>query len=114
MLLLTVNEWIGPSIKARDEQGKTGTNLERVVGFVTNFPLAEAIDVLREYEEVYQKKYEWTAVNYRLLSVSTIEDLSADSISKARINCIESDTVPTIARFKKEIVERQSEAVQCS
>ena len=113
MLLLTVNEWIGPSIKARDEQGKTGTNLERVVGFVTNLSLSQAIDILHEYEEVYRERYVWTAVNYRLLSVSAIEDLPADSISKARINCIESDTVPTIARFKKEIVERELDADQC-
>jgi hypothetical protein len=107
MLLLTLREWLGPSIKAQDA-GKDGSSRVEYVGMATRLPLAEAIDILHEYEKAYGERYTMSCVNLHLLSVSVIDDLSHTSMEKARVECIETDLSNAIARYRQEIADREN------
>lgn len=76
MLLITLNEWLGPS---REAGAPKLVPIERQVAFATRLPLKEALWCVRNYQVAYNVKFHpGLEVNYRLLSVSTIENFEDD------------------------------------
>lgn len=113
MLLLTLNEWIGPSMLAQDEARQKGEiadpGRKGLTGMATRLPLAEALNILDEYQKVFRQRYRFTAVELELIAVSVIDDLSDDSIRKARIDCIiETHLSQQITLFREEIADREA------
>jgi len=91
VLLLTVNQWLGPSRVATQRLGdmafKPRTELQ---GIATRLPLAEAIASLKEYEVVYRERFGSSlAVEFSLISVSVIDDLTDEELDKARVSLAE-------------------------
>lgn len=70
MLLLQFHEWIGPSRHCTSEQRQEGRVIERQIGLATFLPLDEAIDKLEAYRVMYRECYIYTALEFRLLSIS--------------------------------------------
>ena len=89
MLLITFNEWFGPT---REGDGKVPV-LESLTAFVTHMPLPEALLHVNSYEVAHNSKFKASAINFTLLSVATIEYLNPDVREKMRIQLI--DDLPT-------------------
>jgi hypothetical protein len=92
MLLLTVSEWIGPG-RAHPSPGSVEERT-RTIAFATRLTLAAAINELAAYAFIYNRQYD-LAVNFSLISVSEIEDLSDASLSLANVQLIESLALST-------------------
>lgn len=86
MLLLTVSEWLGPG---RDHpHPKSVDEKIRTISFATRMGLEKAINLLADYEDKYNRRHT-LAVNFTLLSVSTIDDISDGALELMRIQLIE-------------------------
>lgn len=70
MIMLTLNEWTGPSRDAtvkRDEANRT-------MAMVTSMPINDAILRIKSYERAFKRKYSQSAVNFTLLAIATVPD----------------------------------------
>ena len=87
MLLLTVEEWIGPTRDAKNPMPER----TRLRGWVTCHALPSAIMTLRAYEDGFnaRRRHAGIAINMRLLCVAQIDDLSPVEIAAARLELIE-------------------------
>lgn len=96
MLLLTVEEWVGPTRDAKNPIPER----TRLRGWVTHHALPSAIMTLRAYEAGYNARHldAGIAVNMRLLSVAQIVDLSPVEIAAARLELVED----TEERYRRE------------
>ena len=61
---------------------------EKTIAFATNMQLDEAIEKIHEYETAYNDHF-LLAVNFSLLQVSKIADLSKDQLEMARVELVE-------------------------
>ena len=91
MLLLTMNEWLGPSraAQAQRHERETIEPREQLMALATRLSLADALRAIRAYELAYTRAYPSVAINFTLLSVSTIDDLDDDALADARVNLVE-------------------------
>lgn len=82
MLLITMHEWFGPSTAALNDLTRKRIESEtRLRGFVTALPLGQALLRIKEYEQAFRERYALhTALNFELLSVTGISDLTDDEI----------------------------------
>ena len=85
MLLLTFNEWFGPT---RGNEDKVPV-LENQSAFVTEMTLPEALLRLDAYKQIHNTKYCSSAIEYTLLSVVTIESLDSVISDKFGITLID-------------------------
>jgi len=85
MLLITFNEWFGPT---RGNEDKVPV-LEYMTSLVTDMALPEALLHVHAYEEAHNAKYRASAINYTLLTVETIDYLNSDVREKMNIQLIE-------------------------
>lgn len=91
MLLITCNEWMGPSRECLHDPPKSK---ERMVCFATNLPLAVALARIQEYTKAYAARFgPRMTVEFRLISVSEASMAIGPSI---------------LAEFGVEIVEELS------
>lgn len=90
MLLITMHEWHGPSqqqIARAEPRPKVETRLR---GFVTRLPLGAALLRIRDYEEAFRQRFQGiSALNYDLISVSQIDDLTDEQIDASRAAYVE-------------------------
>lgn len=77
MLLLHVVEWLGAGRNHPDQHTLKAT--ERHIGMVTEQPLESALRHLKAHETAYKARY-LLAVEFRVLAVSRIDDLSDEMI----------------------------------
>jgi len=91
MLLITVNEWFGPTAEG---EGKVPVS-EYQTALVSYLPLPEALLHLKAYELAHNSKYRASAINFTLLAVSTIDNLDSDVRKMVDIQMIED--LPTTA-----------------
>ena len=86
MLLLTISEWLGPG---RDHpNSKSVDERIRTISFATNLGLEEAINLLADYEDKYNRRYT-LSINFTLLSVSTVDNISDGALELMRVQLIE-------------------------
>jgi len=85
MLLITFNEWFGPT---RGNEDKVPV-LEYMTSMVTHMKLQEALLHVHAYQEAHNSKYIASAITYTLLTVVTIEYLNPDVREKMNIQLIE-------------------------
>ena len=85
MLLITFNEWFGPT---RGNEDKVPTS-DCVTSVVTLMRLPEALLHMHAYQEAHNSKYKVSAITYTLLTVVTIEYLNPDVRDKMNIQRIE-------------------------
>jgi hypothetical protein len=88
VILIAVNEWLGPGRRMTPEQSERTLVKERLVSFASTQTLAAAILHLRGYEDAYNAVYP-LAVNFTVLSVATIDDLTAEHLDAARIEVLD-------------------------
>lgn len=88
MKLLTLHQWLGPSRESLGTRHEPSVD-ESYKAMVTGLSLGAALTRIREHERGFNAHYGSVAVNYRLLAVSEIEDLSGDEIADARIELVE-------------------------
>lgn len=74
MLLITTHEWLGPGRRMTPEERERTTIQESQTAFATRRPLWEALKLIKGYSDAYKERYR-LAVEFRLISVATIEDL---------------------------------------
>lgn len=86
MLLITLNEWFGPN---RDTPPGHVEVSERLVGFVTDMTLPEALLHLHNHETARNNHYRGSAITYTLLTVETIDYLNSGITDKFNIQVIE-------------------------
>ena len=91
MLLITFNEWFGPT---RGNEDKVPTS-DCVTSVVTLMRLPEALLHMHAYQEAHNSKYRATAVNFKLVAVETIDYLNSTVRDKMSIPLIED--LPTTA-----------------
>lgn len=90
MLLLTCREWLGTQTHAGSkERERFGSPRVTNVAFGTNLALGEAILELYRHQEEFKTRFPNLAVEYTLLSVSTIDPVSFDVLSKVGVGMIE-------------------------
>lgn len=99
MLLLTVREWCGPTQEARI-QTKPHVQL---VGMATRLQLGEAIEAIHAYEVAYKKRFFAMAVEFNVVAVASIQDLTDEQLTQGRIELIEN--------LRSRIAEMQAERV---
>lgn len=87
MILMQVLEWLGPSRAVMDRGDRKFT--EKLRGIASRLSLSEALLCLREYENEYRRTYSETAVNFNVIGIQTIPDLSNDELEAGRIEVIE-------------------------
>jgi len=85
MLLITFNEWFGPTWGNED---KVPTS-ECMTSMVAHMKLQEALLHVHAYQEARNSKYLASAINYTLLTVVTIDYLNPDVREKMNIQLIE-------------------------
>lgn len=89
MLLLSMQEWIGPS-PTRDSKLRPIEKKVRTRAFVTSLPLAKALEHIRAYEEAFKAFHASSvSIEFELCQVSTIEDLSEGHLELARVTQVE-------------------------
>lgn len=90
MLLLTVREFLGPSMLAlRAGDPPERSKHDTLRGFVTRLSLGDAMLRLRAYEDVFRAKYDRTAVNFNVVAAMAIEDLTPEQIAAGRLELVE-------------------------
>jgi hypothetical protein len=100
MLLIRFNVWFGPSrIRIHETNLGQQTRMEPEIkqeAYATRLSLPQALRRMQAYEEAFNRRYEnHSAVNYTLLGVDTIEDLSREELDIARVHLVEDQ--PTTA-----------------
>lgn len=96
MLLLTMNEWVGPGRNyPANEQRPAAT--ERQVAFATRLTFAQALERVRTYQAAYNARYK-LAVNFRLLAVHVIPDTDTELLNELQVQLAE-DLQQTEADF---------------
>lgn len=85
MLLLTVREWVGPT---REAKIQTKPHVQ-LVGMATRLPLGAAIEAIHAYESAYKARFFAMAVEFNVVAVAAIEDLTDDQLAHGRIELIE-------------------------
>lgn len=85
MLLITVNEWFGPTRGNEDNV----PSMDCMTSLVTHMRLPEALLHLHAYQEAHNTKYTASAITYVLLTVATIEYLNPDVREKMDLQLIE-------------------------
>jgi len=91
MILITLNEWVGPGKKlSREEKIATQCN-EKQISIASRKTLREAVDMIIKYQNAYNYRYR-LAVNFRLLQVNTIDELSDEQLDFLKVQLAESLT----------------------
>ena len=85
MLLITFNEWFGPTAEG---EGRVPVS-EYHTAYVTDLALPEALLRVNAYEMAHNSKYRASAICFTLLSVVTIDYLSSVIREKMNIQMIE-------------------------
>ncbi len=62
----------------------------QLVAFATLLPLGDAISWVKRYSDVYKHKYPSSFVEFALVSVSSIDALTAEELSEADVQLVES------------------------
>lgn len=88
MLLLTVNEWLGPGNRMTQEERNTTLVKTRQIAFATHMTLSKAIEKIYNYQTNYNAYYP-IAVEFTLLHVTEIDDLTMDQLRMVRIEYVE-------------------------
>lgn len=88
MLLITMNEWIGPGRKMTPDERDKAISRERLVSFATQLSLGHAIDRIAIYQRSYNENYR-LAVNFRLIQVAEISEISREQAQQVGINFVE-------------------------
>jgi hypothetical protein len=101
MLLTRFNVWFGPSRNRIHEANMgTQTRMEPEIkqeAYATRLSLPQALRRMQAYERAFNERYEKvSAVNYTLLGVDTVEDLSREELDIARVHLVED--LPTTAQ----------------
>ena len=92
MLLITVKEWVGKNSRLSQKQREECTSkaVEAVVAFTTRLPFIKAIDKIIAYQKAFNNQPNaYLAVNFKLLQVSTIDDLTDQQIQDLNLQLIE-------------------------
>lgn len=92
MLLLTFSEWRGPSQALWASNSSKAERVEvstRLSAFVTRLDLPSALRKIRDYETAYERRYFSLSIEFSLVGVYTIEDLSDEEIVLARATMVE-------------------------
>lgn len=92
MILITVNEWIGPGRRMPIEQRDNVEVKESLRGLVTNLSLPEAIEMIDQHVAYFNSKYT-LGITISIIAVSEIEDLTDHLIAKGNIEMIENLTI---------------------
>ncbi len=94
MLMLTMREWFGASIEGYESRRTTGLPFAaaqvRLRGFITGMSLGDALRRIRQYEETFNGMHADHHVEFELLQVVDIPELSPDEIELSRATYIES------------------------
>jgi hypothetical protein len=88
MLLITMREWSGPGRNMNPEMRSIWGSETDLRGFVTNLPLGEAIERIDKYSRAYGSRH-IAAIEYRLVSITTIDDLTEEQIRMADTHLVE-------------------------
>ncbi len=88
MLLLTLNEWLGPGRKMSSEERSSWEVQEKIIAIATRLKLGEAIGRVNKHQEAYNDFYP-LAVNFRLLQVAEIEDLTDEQLGMVAVELAE-------------------------
>lgn len=88
MILMQVRTWFGPS---RERIGKQGAieATETMDGIASRLALPLALKALRQYEEEYQRVYSATAVNFNVVGIQEISELTDEELEFGNIDLIE-------------------------
>ncbi len=87
MLLLTVQEWIGPGRDMVEDRHLWPEKIS-TKAFATRLELERAINVLADYEDRYNRANR-LAVNFTLIGIQTIEDISDGALECVRVELVE-------------------------
>ena len=91
MLLITCNEWFGPT---RESEHPVPV-IESPCVFVTDMKLPEALLRINLYQTAHNSAFTASAINFTLVGVETIDYLNSDVRDKMSIPLIED--LPTTA-----------------
>jgi hypothetical protein len=87
MLMFTINEWYGPT---RDHPKHHETSAkERLIGMASRLDVENALKTLSIYEAAFKKHYKYNAVNFTVLAINKIDDISDEVAQLGRIEIIE-------------------------
>ena len=85
MLLIQSNTWYGPSSEGDTDSVGTRT----IEAWVSSREASEALTLLRQYEEIFRRLYRTSAVNFHVISIQEIPDLTVVAMEAGRLRSIE-------------------------
>lgn len=88
MLLIMMNEWLGPGNNATVEQAEKLPRTERTMAFASEMPLSSALKRILGYQADFGAK-NLLAIEYRLLSVSEIRPVRAELLYDMGVQLVE-------------------------
>lgn len=88
MLILMINEWVGPGRKCTPDQRNRLQSVQGVIGMATRLPLAEAIEQLTAHKAWFDGRG-LMSVCYTLLGVSEVDDIDDRLIDSMQMALIE-------------------------
>ena len=88
MFLITFNEWLGPGRNVPASERHTISDCNKEIAFATRLALKEAVDRIVAYQNAYNSYYR-LAVNFRLLHVTKIENLSDKQLRAVEVQLAE-------------------------
>lgn len=93
MLIIQMNEWLGPGVRMPAVEATRTAESNRLVSFATHLTLGKALERLKEYQEAYNAHYS-LAVNFSLLSVSTVNPVDPSLLEYFRMDMVENLEMP--------------------
>lgn len=88
MILMQVRTWFGPSRARIGKEGAVGP-IETMDGIASRLTLPQALRALRDYENEYERTYTQTAVNFNVVGVQEIPELTDEELELGRIELVE-------------------------
>ena len=88
MLLITMKKWFGPGRRMPEDTAEGFKSRIEQLGFVTHLPLGQAIERINKYQKGFNATH-ILAVEYELLSVYQIDDLTDAQICMAGATLVE-------------------------
>ena len=91
MLLITVKEWLGKNSRLSQKQREECTfkATESIIAFATCLPFIEAINKIIGYQKAFNNRSTYLAINFQLLQVSIIDDLTNQQLQDVGLELIE-------------------------
>ncbi|MDR3389933.1 MAG: hypothetical protein P4L92_23090 [Rudaea sp.] len=89
MLLLTMNQWLGPGVHMAEPQRSAVKVMEGLIAFATELPLADALQRIKEYERAFNGDRTSLGMTLSLIGVTTVDAVALEIFNSVNVRMVE-------------------------